>query len=276
MRQVSSKIYDKDYYLNTCLGSELFKNSGGKLLNDEWISLLKLIKIKKGLKILDLGCGRGDVSFYLARQGAIVTGIDYSLDAIELANEALIKMPSAIKQSVSFLRQDAKKIHFQEDYFDIIVCFDVFEHLYKEELEIVMGNISKILKKNGTLLVHTEVNKLYLDYLHKWFAYPLSNCLVTFNNYITRSDYQSLPKDPRNDFHRKQHVNEPTIFYLNSLFKNHKFKGTIIQNIGIVKPEISWKDKIYNLIVCLHPFSKFFPLNILFATDYVCIMKNNK
>jgi ubiquinone/menaquinone biosynthesis C-methylase UbiE len=276
MRQVNSKIYDKDYYLHTCLGSELYKKSKGKELTQKWKNILKLIKIKQGDKILDLGCGRGDVCFYLAREGAFVTGVDYSKDAIDLANGALKSMPEQIKRSTHFIKQDAKKINFPKDTFDVVICLDVFEHLYDEELKIVLNNISKILKENGILVVHTETNKIYQDYTHKFYVFPLSTLLIKINKYIFGKSYAGPPKDPRNEFHKMQHVNEPTIFYLRSLFKKNLFEGEITSVIGVLKPVLSWKDLIYNILACAYPFCLFFPLNIFFATEYICIMKNKK
>ncbi|MCL6096823.1 MAG: class I SAM-dependent methyltransferase [Patescibacteria group bacterium] len=276
MKQVDSKVYNKNYYLNVCLGSELYKNSKGKKINEKWEKILKLIDIKPGMNILDLGCGRGDVDFYLARKGVRVIGIDYSKDAIELCNKSLKNMPKKIKNLVSFYNMDAKKIEFKDDSFDCVISLDVFEHLYKEELEVVMKNLSKVLKRNGILFVHTETNRIYLDYTHKFYVYPVSHLLIKVNKIFFKKEYSGLSKDARNEYHKIQHVNEPTIFYLRKLFKRHSFKGKIISNAGLLKPIFSWKDYLYNILVCFYPISFYFPFNILFATDYICIVRNEK
>lgn len=276
MRRVDPKVYSKEYYLNVCLGGNDFKRFNGMVINKKWEELLNLLKLKKGMNILDLGCGRGDVAICLAKKGINVTGIDYSKDAIELANKSLKKMPLKIRKLVKFFKLDAKIKKFKEDTFDAVISLDVFEHLYKEELFIVMENIANSLKKDGILLVHTETNKIYLDYTHPFYAYPLDWTLLKFNKYFFSKDYQGLPKDPRNEYHKIQHVNEPTIFYLKDLFRKFSFKGRIISVIGGYKPISGWKDKLYNIITFLYPLSKYAPLNILFATEYICIMKNDK
>ncbi len=169
-----------------------------------------------------------------------------------------------------------KKLTFGDNRFDVIISFDVFEHLYPEELQQAMSEISRVLKKDGTLLVHTEANKLYLDFTHGWYAYPVSTLLIRLNNLITRNHYEGLPKDPRNDNHKKQHVNEPTIFYLRQLFGAHQFSGQIISNISMLKKILSWKDYLYNICVLWYPFCFVPPFSYFFAYDYICIMKNKK
>jgi SAM-dependent methyltransferase len=276
MKQVSPKIYSKDYYLNVCLGSDDYKKTMGNKLNEKWEKILKLASLRKGMKVLDLGCGRGEVEFYLAKKGITVIGIDYSKDAVKIASASLKTMPKNVQRFVKFYCLDAKKIDFGKNSFDAVVSFDVFEHLYKKELDIVMKNISTALKENGLLIVHTETNKIYLDFTHKYFVYPIGSLLVKINNIFVSKDYQGPPKDPRNEYHKSQHVNEPTIFYLRRLFNSYSFKGKIISVTGVLKPVLGWKDIIYNVVVCLYPFSLFPPLNILFTTEYICLMRNKK
>lgn len=272
MKGVSSKIYDEDYYLNSNLGSEEFKRYKGKIVHPRIKEFVSLINIKKGMKILDLGCGRGDMAIECARHGAIVVGVDYSTDGIKLAKMALKHQSNAIKRNVSFQVMNAKVLNFNKNYFDAVISFDVFEHLYKDELERVMRNIYRVLKPGGILLVHTETNKIYLDYTHRFWSFPLDLILIKVNNKLFGKNYPSLPLNPRNDLHLAQHVNEPTYGYLNSLFTKFGFNGEIRSQVPY-KPNLTWKDWIYNIIVYLYPISNYFPLNLLFATEYICLQR---
>jgi len=266
MRQVNPNIYTNEYYLHYCSTV----NSSGEV-DDRFKKLFEFIKDYDNKKILDLGCGNGDLSIYLGKKGANVVGIDYSKNAIRIAQKKLSKEKKLIGK-VKFLNMDANKIKFNKNIFDMVISIDVFEHLYPEELEKVMKKISNILKRNGELLVHTEANKIYLNFTHRWLMYPISSFLIWINKILTGNSYPNLPMDPRSDLHKMQHVNEPTYYYLLKLFKKYKFKGRIIPVIPY-KPFISWKDLIYNFFVWLFPFSKFWPIHLLFAYDYICIMK---
>lgn len=276
IRRVDPSVYSEHYYLNDCLGSEEFKKSQGTLFHPRVEQLLQKIEIKKGMNVLDVGCGRGDIVFFCAGKGANAVGIDYSPEGIKLAGKVYKKQKKAIKRRASFHVMDAKKLTFPDNTFDVVISVDVFEHLYAEELEIALSEISRVLKPQGTLLVHTEANKLYLNYTHRFYTYPVSTVLLFLNSFISGTKYGGLPRDPRNDLHKLQHVNEPTYFYLRRLFKRHHFQGSIYQIIGMLKPVISWKDRMYNCIVLLSPLSYVPPLIYFFAYDYLCVMKNKK
>ena len=71
MRQVDPKVYSKDYYLNACLGYEEFKLSKGRKVHPRIRSFVESFEIKKGMYILDLGCGRGDIAIEYAKKGAV-------------------------------------------------------------------------------------------------------------------------------------------------------------------------------------------------------------
>lgn len=275
MKSINSEIYNKEYYLNHCLGYEEFKKYEGKKIHPRIAEFLNLLNIFKGMNILDIGCGRGDLVIECARRGAKAIGIDYSQDGINIANNSLKKQEDSIQKNVRFIRMDAKILKFKDNYFDAITSFDVFEHLYKEELETAMQEISRVLKPGGMLLVHTETNKIYLDFTHRIWSYPLDQALIKINALFNKKNYPGLPKDPRNILHKIQHVNEPTYFYLRDLFQRHKFSGKIFPVVPM-KPSVSWKDAMYNIFVSLFPISRIFPFHLFFAHDFICVMKNNK
>lgn len=276
MKSVNPKIYDENFFLNCCLGSEEFKKSGGKELHPRVQKLFRNLNITKGMRILDLGCGRGDIALFLAKNAKECIGIDYSKDAIKIAKSAVIHFPKSIQNKINFKVMSAKKINFPDSYFDLIVCVDVFEHLYKEELEIAMKEISRVLKKDGILFTRTVTNKILYEYTYKYYIYPVSNFLSWIDQKTKNIRYNYLPRDPRVKEEKMQHVNEPTYFYLIDLFKRHRFKGNIQIEIGYLKNIKSLRSIIYNFLITLYPVSELFPLSLLFGWAFICKMKNCK
>ncbi len=77
--------------------------------------LAQAARIPRGAKILDVGCGFGASSIYLARKyGAEATGITISRVQVEMANQAAAKAGVSAK----FVLMDAEAMTF-EDSFDV-------------------------------------------------------------------------------------------------------------------------------------------------------------
>lgn len=278
-KSVSAAVYTKEYYLSDCTGFKEFKESYGDKLEPRLSEVSKYFKIYPGTRVLDIGCGRGELVFSAAKQGAQCVGIDYSVEAIRLAQLACSKKNKALRDMVKFYVMDAKKIKFGKNAFDVVILTDVVEHLYGHELKIVFNHIKRVLKENGILIVHTAPNKIFNDVAYRYYCYPASSFLVSIWNLFFRKKYPNITKysDLRKGSHAIMHINEPTYFSLKELFKENNLKGKISSsNITVKKPIYSFKDYIYNLIVFLDPFSRFFPLNILFGSDFISVVKNKK
>lgn len=279
MRRVDPKVYTKKYYLSDCTGYQEFKKSFGKDLEPRFRELIKFFDIKQGMRVLDIGCGRGEMVIFAAKNNAEAVGIDYSKNAIYLANFAKNGQSEEIKNRISFKVMDAKKLSFSDSTFDMVILTDVVEHLYPEELKMVFREIRRVLKNRGLVIIHTAPNKLFNDIFYKFYSYPLGTIVVSLWNFITRKRYPSIakPKDLRTDSHTVMHINEPTYFALRNLYSKFKFSWILEStNITVRKPILSFKDKIFNFIVFIDPFSRKFPLNILCGSDFVSILKNSK
>jgi ubiquinone/menaquinone biosynthesis C-methylase UbiE len=279
MKRVDPKVYTKEYYLNDCTGFAEFKKSFGKILEPRFIELIKYFKIEPNTKVLDIGCGRGEMVFFAALNGADAVGIDYSKDAIDLANLANKKQSKTIRAKTEFLLMDAKKLAFPDSSFNTVVMTDVVEHLYPQELDLAFKEIKRVLKNQGLVVIHTAPNKIFNDYFYKFYSYPMSSLLVSIWRLISGKKYPNIakPSDLRTDSHAIMHINEPTYYSLRQHFRKYGFTGKIIStNITAIKPMLSFKDLLFNSVVFLHPLSKRFPFNVVSGSDFVSILTNNK
>jgi len=100
----------------------------------------------KGKSALDVGCGAGLLTEPLARLGADVTGIDASLEVIEVARQHAAAMGLTIDYRVGDVQQLG-------DQFDLITCMEVIEHV-ADPAEFVRA-LAKRLAPEGLLILST-------------------------------------------------------------------------------------------------------------------------
>jgi ubiquinone/menaquinone biosynthesis C-methylase UbiE len=105
--------------------------------------LLSHVETNGSQHFLDVGCGSGLVSRYLAQEyGGEVTGIDIDPEQIELA-----RRDAAGVENVRFLEADAAELPFQENSFDIVFSLGAL-HYISNWLD-VLKEIKRVLKPDG-------------------------------------------------------------------------------------------------------------------------------
>src|SRR4030042_5466049 len=169
MKRVNPKHYTRRYYLNECSGYKEFNETGGEKLEPRLDTIVREFPSVRNARVLDIGCGRGELALWLVKHGAnYVDGIDYSENAIKLANKIKNKQNRKIANNINFIKLDATDIDQLNKKYDLVIMTEVYEHLYKEELDIVFSKIKKLLKENGVLYLHTSPNKLFVDYFYRY------------------------------------------------------------------------------------------------------------
>jgi SAM-dependent methyltransferase len=84
--------------------------------------------LNRPLKVLDLGCAQGYFAFSLAKEGAIVTGIDHLKENIVLCNALAVENPE-LSISFSHVRIEEFVDHLSPNQYDLILGLSVFHHL---------------------------------------------------------------------------------------------------------------------------------------------------
>lgn len=135
-------------------------------------SALSLSPPLMDLKVLEVGCGAGDFSLYLADRQANVTAVDFSPQAIEIAR----KKSTVQKKSVNFRVADAQALPFQDNSFDLLFSCECLEHV--PEPQIALAEFRRVLKPKGKLVLTTEnySNAMLLYWLKCWiFKKPFNS-----------------------------------------------------------------------------------------------------
>jgi ubiquinone/menaquinone biosynthesis C-methylase UbiE len=116
----------------------------------DWKSALDLCPIQAGQKVLDLGCGPGDLARELVRRGAVVTGIDGNAEFIALAK-------LACPETCSFVECDLATIELPLAEYDGLWCS--FTSAYFPNFEKILRFWLPALKESAWICV-TEIDDL--------------------------------------------------------------------------------------------------------------------
>jgi len=154
------------------------------------------------LKLLDIGCGKGDFLEKHRKDFATVTGVDFDSEAI--------KMAKAKGLEVYCMEIEKFLDGFTQSKFDIITIRHVLEHV--EEPSKLIESVRKVLSPGGLVvvsvpnaefkLVRPEDNKIFLyppHHLTLWSAASLHNLFKLHKFEICKMD-SSLTTDDINDY----------------------------------------------------------------------------
>lgn len=116
-------------------------NEQHRFVSDYGADVLQWLDPKAGEKILDLGCGTGDLAAKIQESGATVSGIDASADMVKLAKQNY--------PLLSFEQKDATQLAYNRE-FDAVFSNATF-HWIENQRSLLRG-IYKALKHGGRLV----------------------------------------------------------------------------------------------------------------------------
>ncbi len=187
--------YDHSYYLDHMEGAQGFIASQGEILSENKQFALDLANIRPAEKVLDLGCGRGEVAQHCSKLGALAIGLDYSTAAMQISR-SLAGQAQGFAGDFVLAQASALYLPFSDNSLDCVLMLDIIEHLYPQELVQAFRQVHRILKPGGRLVIHTRPNMNYYR-----FGYPIYRSLMRLLG-------QRLPADPRLRWYRGEtHVN---------------------------------------------------------------------
>lgn len=104
-------------------------------------------------KVLDLGCGSGYISKYMADKNLQPVGIDFSEKMIEIAKKKYPEIP--------FLKMDIANVDkiFEENTFDGLLAIYILYFIPKEQMDSVLESLSRILKDGAQFFMVIQIGK---------------------------------------------------------------------------------------------------------------------
>lgn len=128
-----------------------------ELLTREILDISSVYFLSKEFKIIDFGCGSGDLLFRLHKliPNAICTGIDLSDNAIIKANNTKNKLVNKDSHStITFISGGVSALSgYVKNSIDLIICRDMFYLLNKTEQDELLSFVSTLLKPSGRFVL---------------------------------------------------------------------------------------------------------------------------
>lgn len=171
-REEIEEVYNKEFYSGS--DSRRFGIIGEIMIRFfRFLRALKIAMFYAPKRVLDIGCGRGLMLYYLKRYfgASYVIGTQYSDSAIEYAK----------KLGVEVKKGDlSNNIHAMEKDLDIICFWHVLEHIDDVNLYIELSY--NLLKKNGKLLVEVPNSDSFSQKITggSWMGWDPPNHLTHF------------------------------------------------------------------------------------------------
>ena len=136
-------------------------------LNHPWhITVGRLLPNLQGLRVLEIGCGRGEFAIWLSDKysHAEITAIDYSGVAISLAQSRAATRGNQILFKV----EDSQALSFENCSFDYVISCECMEHVpYPAKMA---KEIYRVLRPGGHFILTTEnyFNGMILAWMKTW------------------------------------------------------------------------------------------------------------
>jgi len=144
--------------------NEHYKTFKGAVENYvDWELLKKYLPKNKNAKILDAAGGTGRITLPLTKMGYSVTLCDISPGMLDVAKQKMLR--EGVHDKVKILKCDIRKLHFADESFDFVLCWDGGMEAAKE--------LIRVTKKGGKISVFL-VNK-WANAVDDFYKHPDSN-----------------------------------------------------------------------------------------------------
>lgn len=237
---VQPERYDEAYFLGSCEGFTEFIASEGAHLSRRLHQAFEVAQVSPGMRVLDVGCGRGEIIRHCAKLGVQAYGVDYAPAALRMAQDA-----ERVYQA------NAKWLPFPTAFFDRVLMFDIVEHLHPWELDQALAETRRVLRPDGQLIVHTAPNAWYDRY-----AYPLVRLVRTL-----MGQGKKYPRDPRAIIpdNLDVHVNEQSLTSLQRVLQRAGFHAQVWLDTPPQNRKESWVFRVArHILFNWPPFCWFF------------------
>ena len=125
------------------------------LWNEHFSRYALAARLSRGKRVLDIGCGTGYGTAELARAAARAVALDNSREALDYARLHYAS------ENVDFLQATCKELPFRDRSFDLVIAFEVIEHL--RGWRDFLSEMRRVLSDGAQCLISTPNKDYYTE-----------------------------------------------------------------------------------------------------------------
>ena len=219
-----------------------------KIINQKFLRIIEKLnnkKIdKKNLKILDWGCGRGDLVKFLNEHGYDCYGLEVESNK-KVKDQIDLNENEFLRNKISYIKPD-NVTKFIPDFFDIVITNQVLEHM-SNKIKFI-NELKRILKTGGYSynilpakfrLIEVHIKMPFVHWLPK---NRLRKYLILFFNFFKINHWSEcgqLSFKQQAQYYYEYSINKTFYLGANELFKDFKKNGFYVNDRYL-------KNKIFN------------------------------
>lgn len=157
MSTPSSELWDLEY----CnLGLPTSRRAEPSRAAEFFLEFLLRHRIPLCGRMLDLGCGSGRNTFFFAKQGFEVHGMDFSATAQAMFHRLAAQQDPAVTATSFWLHRIDDVYPFEDQFFDHSICFTAIENLLeREQLRCFQRELARVLRPHGYFAIYFLTNE---------------------------------------------------------------------------------------------------------------------
>jgi len=196
------------------------------------IAFLNVLRkyVKKGDKVLDVGCGTGKFDLLLTRKGAYSILLDFSLQVLRTTREIFHSYKS---KEADFILADIRHIPLKDNSIDVCYSEGVIEHFRNPEKRNILSEKRRVTKSEGFVITSCPNRLDVLYQIFKFVFNAIGRWKYGFSNLLSLFDLESLTRNAGLEIIEKRGtLNNLSLFPLYFAFK-HK----ILKRLCYPKPD---------------------------------------
>jgi len=147
------------------------------------LQVIDQLAVAPGSRILDLGCGTGDLAIWLSQQGYDAYGIDIAPSAIAWANEKALAQNAQVQFTVGSVLDLSP---YRDDFFQLVVDGRCLHCIIGPDRAATLASIYRVLQPGGGFFVQSMCGEVRDASPMKPRFDPISCCTISDQGIATR------------------------------------------------------------------------------------------